>query len=504
MEPLLRPADVLRALVLPATIAGMAAHGLSCMTEPDDSDGPPAPSDSPGSADLRLALRLGLDSLPLSERSAGSKRSSTVTGSAPRQSDSSAAARALVAEGTAGELLRALCALLDARPTAQPSTGMAGADQPSAASRRDPSSHRVPLRLVEPAIELLQRLVNALADPIQDVIQVSDGALHSDPVSGSLTQLRRRLEEVAVTARGCNWRTALQLAPLEAALSSLPTTSAAATASGRSETADGRASIAVLLVPPSLRSSCSSAQGAEHTQHFSNGRLVPSDTVKVQQAVTECLVLCAASADAASAFAEAAEASTASQQAPVQEGKQRNMLPICGQNTIQCHARALAGLVLQLPRNRARQALLAACLELLPWCTAAEYRRLAETVLPAWLAFLQRRAILAAPAPGTANRLGSAAISAASTAAPAPAEAACSGGSIGTSAGVLQLCARAASLLVRDDAPVADGGGGRRGPVTASLPMALIPMWTPVRSGTPIGSHLELNSNAHDHQPDNG
>ncbi len=475
MEPLLRPADVLRAVVLPVVCAGMATPGLSGTTEPDHSDGSAAPSSDAGSPDLQLALQLGLDAVPAigDERSTRSKRGSMVTGSAPQsqQSHSRSVARALVAEGTAGELLRALCALLDVRPTARPSTETTAADDPSAGDYRDLPSRRVPLRVVEPAIELLERLVSALADLVHGCSEERNpgailGSRPADPgpAADSLVPLWRQLGEVLVFVEGCNWRTALQLAPLEAAVSPHPA-SAAPTASELPDPGDSRADIAVLLTPPLLRSSYSSGQTAEQARHLSGSSHIPSDTAKAQQAVTDCLVLCASSAVAASAFVAAAHAMTAPQQLAALEGIDRDLPPSRGQSTLQSHATALAALVLQLPRKITRRALLAGCLELLPWCTSVEYRQLTETVLPAWLATLQPRAASTAAPPGAANCAGSAIVSAGSTAAPVHAESAYVGGVEATLAGVLQLCARTASLLVCDDAPVAEGGSSRRDPL---------------------------------------
>ncbi len=496
VEPLLRPADVLRAVVLPAVRAGMAAHGLCGATKPDHSDGSAAPSSDAGPADLRLALQLGLDAIPAigDERSTASKRGSLASGSAPQsqQSHLRSIASALATEGTAGELLRVLSALLDARPTAQPSTETTAANEPSAADRSNPPGRRTPLRLVEPAVELLQRLVTAHADLSNDVSEgrnpggiPGSNPADSIPAADSLVQLRRRqLREVLVFARGCNWRTAIQLAPLEAAMSSLPA-SAAQTASELSNPAGSPANLAALLIPPLLRSSHSNMYTAEQAQHLINSRLTRSDTAEAAQAVTECLVLCASSAGAAAAFAEAARALTTPQQPAALTPAHQDVLPSQRQTTTQRHTTALAALALHLPRKIMRRALLAACLELLPWCTSVEYRQLTETVLPAWLATLQPRAASAAATPGAAKRAGSAAVSAGSArAASVRAEAASVGGSEAPSAGVLQLCARVASLLARDDAPVARDGSARRELSLHQCPWHVSPSWTPLRSST--------------------
>ena len=498
MEPLLRPADILTAVVLPAMHAGMAAHGFSGTMDPDHSDGAAAPSRDAGSAGMRLALQLGLDGIPAvgDEHSSRAKRGSVQIASATRQSDLRSTARALAAEGTASELLRALCALLDARPTAQPSADMTGSDEPSAALRSDAPSRRVSLRLVEAAIEFLQRLVSALAELAHDVsagLRAVPGSspIVADPASESLTRLRRQLGDVLIVAGCCNWRTALQLAPLEAAMSSLPA-SAAPAGSELPDPAESRADLAVLLTPPLLRGS----RGDAHTpeQHGSDSSHMRSNTAKAQQAVPACLVLCASSADAASAFVAAAHALTRPQQTAEMENLKQYGNNSHGQNTAQWHTRALTALVRQLPRKIARRALLAACLELLPWCTAAEYRRLTDIVLPAWLAALQPRAASAAATLTKANRAGgSAAVSAGSAAAASVHAGAASGGGVeATSTGVLQLSARVASLLVREDAPVPENGSGRRDLLWPPYQWRIPNLDTPLWSGTSAISHLEL------------
>ena len=471
MEPLLWPADILRAVVLPAVRAGTVTHGLIGTGSLHHGGGSAAQSQDGGSADLRLALQLGLDALPavVNGHSTGPKRSSMASGSISRRSHSSLIARRLVWDGTASELLRALCALLDSRPTAQPSRRPTAADEHAGASCSSPPGEKILLRVVEPALELLQRLVAAIADLTHEVCEGQRSAETvreqnpSDPdlAVASPAQLSHQLEELLAIARCCSWRTALHLAPLGAAMSLLPAC-AAATASELAEPADSAADFAALLVPPVSRSSNRMAQTAEQTQHRSDSRLMSADSVRTQQAVTECLVLCASSADAASAFAEAAHALTAPQQTAALEISQQNVSTSGGQITIQGNTTALAVLVLQLPRKHARRTLLATCLELLPWCTAAEYRRLTETVLPAWLAALQPRSASAAATPGSTTRAGFVSIPGGSPAASVHDEAAPGNGGEAATTGVLQLCARAASLLVRDDAPVAEGGSGRR------------------------------------------
>ena len=479
MEPLLRPADVLRALVLPAVRSSAASFGRGVRAPGTDSIGMDARRND-GAGDLRLALQLGMDSFSAAggDTAKASQRSSSVTSPAPQpsRSDSSAVACKLVANDTAAGLIQAVCALLDARPTAPPVPRAATAEVSSAAARSDLHTRQLLLRLVELSLELMQKLTAALADCALAIgtgprpgASPDPAVVDSEPASEGVT-FRRQLQEMLSIARDCKWRTALQLAPLEAAMSTLSgSVQPPVMAADQGDSPDSSSSLSALLSPPCLRGSTSTGQASGQSGHFGNSRQLASDSGKAQQVVTECLVLSVASTDGAMAFAAAISRAAGRQNPAVTEEWIPTGISHGGLSTIQRQATALAALMSQLPRLSTRRALLAACLELLPWCTAAEYRQLTETVLPAWLAALQpRESPAAASLPGLRRQLstrddGIAAqpVAPGMAAVPPPTEAGSSAARVPVAAGVLQLCARVASLLVREDAAVADDGNSR-------------------------------------------
>ena len=409
MEPILRPADVLQCLVLPTLrlhAAGVRRSG-STLAAGDDSEDERDAGAGPG--DLRLALLLGLDVMPaVGDGCANvSRRSNLATTPATAKAAQAVASTIdhdLAAEGVAGKLMQALCGLLEARLAAMPGGHTAAvADRTSAAEHGEMPVIHVPLRLIELAMDLLQRLVSATAEYSAAVsCQRGVGAnVHpGGAASAGYTQLDRQLGRLLVAARGCSWRTLLQLAPLESAMrgevSSFGTAPAVREQFGPSGSFVG---LATLLCPPILLGS----RGGEHVNELScqasHARLLPSDTSKIKQAITECLVLCASSADAATAFAEAATAVAVRQMSAVAgTDNTPSAVGTAGVSKLQRQTMALSELVLSLPRQSARRLLLAACLELLPWSTAAEYQRLTETVLSAWLATLQPRGGIASHA----------------------------------------------------------------------------------------------------------
>ena len=438
VQPVLRAAEVLRALVLPAARSWtVALHSRQN-------------SQNGATADLRLALQLGIQSLPLAadENEANHQHrrnpnaGDMTAGVCTSVEEAADVGGEMLADRTADELLSALFALLDARPSAESeaSAAAAGRQSDAASGSNATAERRITMRQIELTIELSGRLIAAVTAYVHAQLrdmQTPDAALDDGRSAVAATPLQGtdllagQLHRLCLVAETCSWRTALCLAPLE----------------------------------PAMRLVCSDDAIRDEQQDGGIQKLA-SGTHSAQQAVTECLVLCASSAEAARAFVEvaggaeggqaqlAAPGSTlsaadySSSHSPVQlPGKS------CSSNSaavtdskasaVEASTAAVARLVLALPRRTARAELLASCLSLLPWCTATEYARLTRTALPAWLAALQRQIVaIAASAPGSAA-------------------AGVLGAEDRAAADVLQLCARVASLLARDDAPMADADGGR-------------------------------------------
>ena len=478
VEPLLRPAEVLRALVLPAARSSLATHQMR--TDPlggsagpaGDSAADSASNTAATTADLRLALQLGIQCLPpTSDDSTSSQQlnEGRVAGASAFQLPEASAAVTgdeLVAAGTAEELSAVLLALLDVRPSAQPKicATAASSDSHPLDSGSSDAGH-VSLRQVELASELLQRLLAAVAAYVLELVDAHGPWIELEERSDEETSiplqvirlLTGQLDRLCCAASTRSWRTALQLAPIELVLHRVASRKLQPVTPSATNVASLADRFTVLLRPPSLRQSTSIADPMRHSQRLDGSQTLASDMQRAQQAVTECLALCASSDVAAGVFGQIATggfmrlkpAAACTEVAP----KAAHAGGGCGtvqpsappdasdapaaadssRSTVELDAAALARTVLALPRRSARAMLLASCLSLLPWSTAAEYARLTRAVLPAWLTTLQPRRAAAAAGADAAEG--------------------------GADADVLQLCARVASLLVRKDALVADDGG---------------------------------------------